>query len=361
MKANSPLPSQKAIRPRIASIELFRIFAMLAIVIIHSQPFGFATFPTTTHKIAGLVNSCCRFAVPYFFMVSGYLFAEKVGLTKAVTATFWRSARRLLSLYFVWCVFYLLVPFKFISDWPTQSWPELVLRHVRYFSERGLDVPFQGTQEVLWFLPSLVLGLAIVAVSVANGWQKYLSYGAIALYIIGLTYGSYSLLWSDNSNADFIFNTRNGPFLSVPCVTFGWLLSVNRREGKWHVDAKWAAAIALVCLSLQIVETKVVNSVARLPFEPFDYLLGTIGFGAGILLLALAKPHWGENWPILHWSRCTLGVFLIHYAFIDIIQPLNYRYDNVLWELGTPIAVYLASLTMTALMMQWRPLRRLVS
>lgn len=361
MKANASPSSPQVTRPRIASIELFRIFAMLAIVTIHSQPFGFATFPALQHRIAGLINSSCRFSVPYFFMVSGYLFAEKISSAKPVMATFWRSARRLLSLYFVWCVFYLLVPFKFISDWPTQSWADLVLRHLRYFSERGLDVPFQGTQEVLWFLPSLVIGLAIVAISVANGWQKYLPYGAIALYTLGLAYGSYSLIWSDTGNANFIFNTRNGPFFSTLCVTFGWLLSVKRRQGKWQVSASRAAAIAIICLVVQIIETKVINSAARLPFEPFDYVVGTFGFGAGVLLLALAKPHWGENWPILHWSRYTLGIFLIHYAFIDVIQPLNARYNNVPWELGTPIAVYVASLATTALMMQWRPLRRLVS
>ncbi|MGC1308475.1 MAG: acyltransferase [Phormidesmis sp.] len=362
MKADSTSSTaySAAKQSRIASIELFRIAAIIAVVIMHSQPFGFASPPNPKHSLSTLIDLACRFSVPFFFIVSGYFFTERIQAGKPVMATFWRSAQRLLSVYAVWCLFYVLVPFKFLGELPTQGWLTLVLRQLSELPKYGLNLPFRGPQEILWFLPALVIGLGIVALSMANGWQKYLPYGALALYGIGLLWGSYSLIWTGNDAMDFAFNTRNGPFFSTLCVTVGSLISTQRSQGKWCFGVKEAGAIAFGGLLLQIVEATGLSATAGVPFRSFDYVIGTVVFGAGIFLLALARPNWGQGWSLLPWSRYTLGIFLIHLVLLDAIEPLDLRYNNALWEVASPLAIYLVSLILMVVFARWRALRRFV-
>jgi surface polysaccharide O-acyltransferase-like enzyme len=343
-------PVQSPQRNRVVSIELFRIVAMIAIIALHTSPFGFSD-----RTLPALLDLIGRFSVPFFFIASGYFFGEKIRAGKEAMPTFWRSAKRLSSLYIAWSLFYFLVPIKFLYDIRLGTWWSLVLKNLDH--QRG-NLLIVGTTYVLWFLPALVLGLGLVAVCVAKGWQKQLPYVAVTIYGIGLWWGSYSLLWANNDEMDFAIDTRNGLFFSALYVTFGWLISTQKK--RW-ASAKIAGAIAIGGLLLQFLEAKDLSAAAAVPFRSFDYLIGTTAFGVGIFLLALAKPHWGSQWPVLQWSRYTLGIFLLHPLVISIIKPLNNRFNNPVWELTLPIAVYLLSLAASILLARHRWLRQWVA
>ncbi len=354
-RTQKPQNAQMPQNTRIASIELFRILAMVAIIAIHTSPFGFSLSPDEDRFLPILIDLSCRFAVPFFFIASGYFLGEKVRAGKDVVDTFWRAAKRLLSLYVVWSLFYFLLPLKYLYDLRLNTWFPLVLKNLKSY---GLSVLMTGSNYVLWFLPALVLALGIVAICIAKGWQKQLPYVAIALYGVGLWWGSYSLLWSGSDAMNrFIIDTRNGPFFSTLYVTLGWLIS--NRKGRL-VNAQGAIAIALGGLLLQILEAKQLSAAATVPFRGFDYLIGTTAFGTGIFLLALAKPNWGRQWPILGWSRYTLGIFLIHPIFRALLKPLDTRFNHTLWEITLPFTVYLLSLAVVFLMGRHRSLKQWV-
>ncbi|MGC1308473.1 MAG: acyltransferase [Phormidesmis sp.] len=352
---------------RIASVELFRIFAIFAVVLLHTQPFGFAASPGGLHTFATLINLCCRFAVPFFFIAAGFFFGEKIGKGAPVMATFWKSARRLLKLYVGWSLLYILMPLEYglkhKDEFIHGGWLAVVVNNLKILQTYGLNLPFQGAKEVLWFLPALAIGLGIVAGCEVLGWRRYLPFIAIALYTIGLLGGSYSQLWTDSSSRNLAFNTRNGPFFSTLFVSIGWLISKRQQKrsriaGQSTKSSLAAIAIMLGGLLLQIIEAKGLSAAAAVPLHSFDYSIGTVFFATGVFLLALARPTWGKRWPILSWSRYTLGVYLIHHVIVfDLLYPFTKRYNNTLWEIALPIAVYLASVGMIALVSRWRLLR----
>ena len=60
---------------RIYSIDTMRIIAMVFVVLIHTEPFeGMGRYGNLANF---LIDSSARFAVPFFFLTSGYFFAYK--------------------------------------------------------------------------------------------------------------------------------------------------------------------------------------------------------------------------------------------------------------------------------------------
>jgi surface polysaccharide O-acyltransferase-like enzyme len=281
-------PAQKLQHNRIISIELFRILAIIAVIAMHTVPFSASAVPDSDRPLPVLIDLSCRFSVPFFFIASGYFLGEKIRAGKAVMPTFWRSAKRLTSLYVVWSFFYFLVPIKYLHELRLDNWFSLILKNVQH---QGFSILIAGSSYVLWFLPALILGLGAVAVCLACGWQKQLPYVAVALYGIGLLGGSYSLLWTGNDEMDFILGTRNGPFFSTIYVTFGWLISTQKGR---LVSASWALALALGGLLLQVLEAKALSAAVSVHFRSFDYLIGTTAFGVGVFFVGVSEASLGK-------------------------------------------------------------------
>lgn len=68
--------------PKIASLELGRVIAMLAIIALHCQLFTTYWFLDDEPWVAYLFNQSTRFAVPLFFLISGYLIQPNSATTQ---------------------------------------------------------------------------------------------------------------------------------------------------------------------------------------------------------------------------------------------------------------------------------------
>jgi surface polysaccharide O-acyltransferase-like enzyme len=340
---------------RVASIDLFKVFAIFAVIILHTSPFAEGYTGSYAQTVAVTIELICRFAVPYFFMVYGYFFSQKLLRGRPVMATFWLSAKRLMSLYVVWNIFYLLLPLKYLYEIRFNTWPSFVWKNLQ---EQWPSFLILGSNYVLWFLPALVCGLGILAFCLSRGWEKEVLYIALFIHCLGLLWGSYSLLVTQSDAMDFIIGTRNGPFFSTLYVTVGWLMI--RREPK-PIDSLRILGWIGFGLVLQVIEANFLSAAASVPMRSFDYLIGTFALSTGLFLLALANPKWGSDWPILSWSQYSLGVFLIHPIFRDLLQPLDNRYHHLLWEMALPCMIYLLSLITTALLAKHRLLKKWVT
>ena len=64
---------------RINRIDSFRTAAILAVICIHTKPFLVPDSPSLPYKLSGiLINQGGRFAVPFFLIISGYLYGCKL-------------------------------------------------------------------------------------------------------------------------------------------------------------------------------------------------------------------------------------------------------------------------------------------
>jgi len=88
------------------SIDNIRLLAIFGIIVMHCFPFFFTSF-TGSKSLAIAINQLTRFGVPCFFTLSGFLYTKRVASIGA-PAALKKTASRLIMLYFVWCIFYIL-------------------------------------------------------------------------------------------------------------------------------------------------------------------------------------------------------------------------------------------------------------
>ena len=98
---------------KMSSIELGRLLAIIAIIFIHTRPFITTIFGTGEDTNFGLfLNQISRFAVPLFFIISGYFIAPK--LIAAPLTHLKKYTLPLLKIWLSWSVIYLLFPINAI-------------------------------------------------------------------------------------------------------------------------------------------------------------------------------------------------------------------------------------------------------
>lgn len=93
---------------RMPSIDAARAIAIFAVLAIHCDPFIGRVYSLGEVSAGELIDLAGRFAVPFFFVVSGYLLGErcrKSGRDLRVVSGF---AGRLAGLVLFWYAFYLL-------------------------------------------------------------------------------------------------------------------------------------------------------------------------------------------------------------------------------------------------------------
>jgi surface polysaccharide O-acyltransferase-like enzyme len=327
---------------RIASFDTVKVLAALAVVLLHTDIFyysGQAYSSRFFKELYFIIQTMCRFAVPYFFVASGYFFGKSVTNGVDIKFLFLKYAKRLLIVYLVWNIFYL--PFH-------KGFMEFILK---YGLMEGLERSFQdgidslihhpllnllrGTEWHLWFLLTLVATLGMITYAHIYQKTKYLIILAVLLYGFGLLGGAYS-----HTALGFhpSLNTRFGLFFGTLYIVLGWLLA----QYSFSCSKKTALLIFIGGLFLQIFEFYGLRHF--LDTINIDYSLSTIVYTLGIFLLAAAYPNFGKSQIIKILTPTILGIFLIHRFFIFLFIPFRSNFKPIIWDLLFPSFVFLLSI-----------------
>ena len=94
----------------IASLELGRVVAILAIIGLHCQMALSYALIDEVPWVGYTLNQAARFAVPLFFLISGYLIQPK--LTRSPWETLTSYSKPLLKVWLAWSIISLLMPFN---------------------------------------------------------------------------------------------------------------------------------------------------------------------------------------------------------------------------------------------------------
>ncbi len=303
---------------RIESVDVFRFAAIAGVIALHTHPYNASPSITTI-----LIDQVSRFAVPFFFAISGYFWGLKIRSGVPTMAASVPMAKRILLLFIAWSLIY-LIPF---SELPSHS--ILNIAKGAYWNAEGqLRTPvtliFDGTSIHLWFLNGLLWALAITAFFVNSKKVIPFLFVAVFLYCAGLLAKAYS---GTPLGLHTTFNTRDGPFFGTIFFASGYLLSGMRPDEKWLAKGMM---LLLAGYALQFSEIYFLSRhYGATPFQ--DYVAGTYLTGMGATIAALS------NHPLLRLSifsslgRLTLGIYAIHYAFIDMLRH-NTRNMHLPWE-----------------------------
>jgi surface polysaccharide O-acyltransferase-like enzyme len=342
---------------RIESIDVMRVLSMVAVIGLHTASY---TGPNAVGQHLGgadLLNQIERFAVPFFFIISGYLWADRC----VVPEDYWTRAvalsKRALLIFLFWSLVYAVGPaIEAIKDYGPMGPLKILYWALRPLN--GLEIASkvsEGTRVHLWFLPALALAAAISGALLARGRQALLFSLAILLFIVGLAGSAYA-----DSPLGFktSFNFRNGPFFSLIMFATGyWVQRHGSRLN--HISA--GGGFAIVGFLLQLLEVTWIRQKWGVSLS-HDYVVGTYFFGLGMAMLALSNSAYLRVTALASIGPLILGVYASHFLFVDVLRSVDDALHGVFaWDIGYVAIVFALSLATTVALSRFAQTRRFVT
>lgn len=226
---------------------------MFFIVIAHIQPFQ--DFGTYGNYVYFLLDTIGQFDVPFFFVTSGYFFAETATVHN-VTSIVSDVTRKLGSIYLFGrllsvAVIIGLAVFQGISVTRT-----LIVRRLGTTSPVNLLYYGNAIAVPLWFLTALFFSIAFVACFIKFRKTSYLLPVAALIHIVGLIGTNYQLI------ADVPFRTRDALFFGFFYVALGYTInSIDWTPNKNHSSIYLGAVCFLS--GVQLIEQYTIGYVIR--------------------------------------------------------------------------------------------------
>ena len=311
------------LRQRNHTIDLLRLAAAFSIICLHN-------FSGSGVAGAEETVALCRFAVPLFFMFSGYFaagFDNKRKLRQFLRILIWAVlgnlmylARELLPQQNAYAA-----RMRLSQIFPPGSWRNLLL-----FNESPISAH-------LWFLGAFAY---VLLLDLLLGWlfdklPRWTRWCiTLALMLGGLTI--YQLLTRD-PGVDFqLYHYRNFLLFGLPFfLLFAWLTLMEYRS-----------------------------------FGPWELYMGSILTAFLLIHLALNHPLYNDPKPVrvLSWlgRETTLAVYLLHIFFLDFLRGLYWQHMQWQYEFGIyhliPLGVFALSLAVGAVLALGRAgVRKLLS
>jgi surface polysaccharide O-acyltransferase-like enzyme len=338
-------------------VDTFRTLAIIAVIAIHTTPFETTASPIgRALDLATVINQAARFAVPFFYVASGYYWARKVGEVGQVVGPTLQMVRRLGFLWLAWSAIYLL-PFNIVDALHHGALGPLKVMywHLTQALDKPLIAVLEGTRPHLWFLVGLMFSVSMCAFALHHDLRRGLVVVAAALYAIGLAGTAYS-------SASFGFRIdssfRNGHLFAPAFFVTGFFLQGRESTAGWLRAGLLLTGAGLL---LHFLEVLALHGHWGTPLA-HDYVAGTYPLGVGVALMALsgARPPGLRAFAAI--GPSVLGIYTSHVMFVEMLQPVDRRFTGApAWEVAYVVVVFLLSWLLTRLLSRHPWASRLVT
>ena len=303
-------------KQRWTCIDILKCLAALAVVEIHK--------PLKVQSGAELLI-LCRFAVPVFFMITGFFYSETVAhrrelkqIGKILTITIGANL-----FYLIWKVLLALENGNNIKD-------ALLARFEERMPEDFILWNFSPLSPHLWYLQALVYVLVIAFIVEHLGLRK-LAYLAVPVLLAGnLIKGNYSLLLLGKDYCH-VYYARNFLYCGLPFFWLGCLFGERKEALEGCLDKKKMTLLLggiLVFWNMALMEQRWLTKMNALGTE--EEYGGTIFLAVCIFLLFVGwQNFYKENVVTRIMAKIgkdySMLIYVLHYA---VLQALSKRFKG---------------------------------
>ena len=313
------------------SIDFIKFFAVFAVVIIHASPFKQTDiFGLDGSEIVFISDTLSRFAVPFFFVVSGFFFASKLNENPEWYVK--KNVFKLIKMYTSWVAFYFAydIVIRYIQSYVRHQNVEIQLN--RYFDGYWSYVAFFYIGNTtsgghLWYLTALIWSILTVYLFFKFDKVKLLLVASLLFNAIGILSASVP--------------EHDALFFGLFYTCLGFFIFENQDRLVEIVKPKLYGALIIFFSLLQIFEKKYLFSG--------QYFFSTIPSVFLLFLMALKYSDFGKNTIISKIGSQSVGIYLIHVFFLNafsvIIVFFNMQYitSNILWNIFFTPFIFLIS------------------
>jgi surface polysaccharide O-acyltransferase-like enzyme len=342
---------------RIDTVDSVRFIAICGVISIHTEPFSGIAHPGDLYdNLRIAINQLARFAVPFFFVISGFFWGVKQQAGKKIETVTKAMASRIAIIFVVWSCIYLL-PYNFSTFYDLGilgplKWSFWTLKKV--FSD-PINLIFEGTKEPLWFLMGLLFAIYITHFFVKRKANIQLFIFASCLYIMGVLLKSYA---DTPLGLNVDFNSRNGPFFSTLLFASGYFLTKWKSNERWFI---YGSSLFLLGIVSQFCETYFLMITYNTNMIQHDYVFGTYLMGVGAAIIALSNHKILQPPLLSKLGKMSLGIYVIHVIFIENLLPIDRVTHSLAWEIAHPILILLLSIGSVHLLSKIPIMRKVLS
>lgn len=318
-------------------IYLVKLIASLFVITIHA-PF--------TGLFGDLVGSTSKFAVPFFFAVSGrFLLVSGNGKmaeeTDEIRKKVWARLIKLLKITGIVYIIHLIFSMIFylsqgttFPEWFKDKFNPFEARIFFMFNSGRFIYDGSYVFDHMWYLFALIYVylLIIIFAPVLRKWYK----GLIVILLGFLFFGELLQVYYPIRPFDISISTwyvlRNWLFVGMPFVLLGVLFG-DHIEGMVMVDGNRERLIMLfkykpvfICL---IIAGVISGYVESLIFGSREVYLGSVMIVTGLLFLSeMVVPAEGVLWKL--GKRASSNIYFYHVLVIAVIDILSQR--GIIWQ-----------------------------
>lgn len=307
------------------SVDALKGAGVIGVVLLHIP-----SSPSTDAVAWQLFDILSRFAVPCFFMISGYFFRKswekQVNKIKILT----NSTGRIIPAFAFWALIYEIIP-PLIGG--GNQWTRL--QQIFRFPHSFL---LTGNVYHLWFLSSLLQAIILLWIALRmNRMSAGLVLGAL-LFVVCLYGGTYSMTPLGHPIAN---DLKSGPLMSTLFVFLGAHLA----QGQFIVRKHQALALAVSGFIMCLAEAWFLTINYQIKFQGQSVMIGIIPLSLGLMNLALHDCFSTKFLPFL--GRYSLGLYVVHPWIIEILKKIDIQFLKI-----TPL-LFLIFTTAASLLLTW--------
>ena len=298
-------------------LDLGKIVSALLIVYIH-VPF----FLSINEILNYWVMLIARVAVPFFFVVSSFLYFEEYDTYETGILFSKKWVSNLLEIWIRWSGLYLIIRMIecFFYNYNFIWTLKLIIR----------DFVFDGISGHLWYIPALMFSVVFVGFLLKHFRERCVWIITIVLFIFGIVGNTYIVFMPEdiveliNKLLYCIKYTRNGLFWSPILVFSGYILHKKYNKLVKIKDKKYINFIIVLTCFL-FMEGKIVSTVSK-NYSTYsqDMWIFCIPLATTIVAFLLKKSiNFRRNYKYLR--VMSQYIYFIHPAYIYILQIVLYN------------------------------------